>query len=51
MKWVTTDIEYIGNFKIFDAYYKTRINPKTGNKSKFTSLEASNWVNIIAITP
>ncbi len=49
-KWKTIDTEFIGNFKIFDLFYKTRINPKTSLASKFTVASPPSWVNIISIT-
>ncbi|MBR3090784.1 MAG: NUDIX hydrolase [Bacteroidetes bacterium] len=49
-KWKTIDIEKVGNFKVFDLYYKTRINPNTNIAHKFTSLDAPTWVNIVATT-
>jgi len=49
-KWETTDSEFIGDFKIFNLFYKTRINPNTNLSNKFTVAEPPNWVNIIALT-
>lgn len=49
-KWETIGSEHIGNFKVFDLYVKKRVNAKTNKASNFTSLEAPNWVNILAIT-
>jgi len=49
-KWKTIDSKFLGNYKIFDLYKKTREHPKTGKSSDFTVLLAKDWVNIIPIT-
>lgn len=49
-RWETVGEEYVGNYKIFDLYYYTRIHPVKQTKSKFVALKSPNWVNILPIT-
>lgn len=49
-RWETIEEEYVGNFKIFDIYYYTRVNPEKNTKAKFVALKSPNWVNILPIT-
>ncbi len=49
-RWETLEEEYVGNYKIFDLYYYTRIHPIKKTKSKFVALKSPNWVNILPIT-
>ncbi len=49
-KWATIDSKFLGNHKVFDLYHKIRTNPNTLKSYSFTSLEAPNWVNVVAIT-
>ena len=49
-KWETLDSNFLGNYKVFDLYRKTRKHPKTRKVGDFTALVATDWVNIIPIT-
>jgi len=49
-RWETIEEEYVGNYKIFDLFYYTRIHPTKKTKSKFVALKSPNWVNILPIT-
>jgi|YNPMSStandDraft_1061717.scaffolds.fasta_scaffold00074_27 8-oxo-dGTP pyrophosphatase MutT (NUDIX family) len=49
-RWETINEEYVGNYKIFDLYYYTRVHPAKKTKSKFVALKSPNWVNILPIT-
>ncbi len=50
-RWKRTSSESKGDFSIFSVRYDHAISPETGFERDFTILEASDWVNIVAITP
>lgn len=49
-KWKTINEEKAADLIIFDAVFKERLNPQTGQKGKFIVLDSPNWVNIVPVT-
>ena len=49
-KWKTLGEEKAADLKIFEAYFKERLNPNTGQRGKFVVLDSNDWVNIIPVT-
>ena len=49
--WKLLRSTFIGDFRIFKLRSDVKINPRTGREHDFFSLDAVNWVNVIARTP
>lgn len=49
-KWKTIQEEKAAELIIFNAFYKTKLHPKTGKQAKFTVIDSPDWVNIIPVT-
>jgi 8-oxo-dGTP pyrophosphatase MutT (NUDIX family) len=49
--WEKLHSEYLGDFRIFRIRTDSSRSPRTGNVHHFFVLEASDWVNVIPLTP
>lgn len=49
-KWTTINEERAADLIIFDAVFKERVNPETGQNGKFVVLDSPDWVNIVPVT-
>ena len=49
--WETVAHEKLQDCRVFEVYRKTSRSPRTGNDHDFFRIEASAWVNVVAVTP
>jgi ADP-ribose diphosphatase len=49
--WRTISSQARGNFRVFSLREDRKISPRTGREHDFVVLEASPWVNVVALTP
>jgi ADP-ribose pyrophosphatase len=50
-QWEKLNSEPLADYRIFKVRQDTRLSPSTGNEHGFFVLEATDWINIIPITP
>ncbi len=50
-KWETVAYQKLQDCRVFDVYRKTSRSPSTGRDHDFFRIEASEWVNVVALTP
>ena len=50
-KWLCLDTKTLQRTKVFDLMVKRLRSPNNGTEDDFYIIKASNWVNIIALTP
>jgi ADP-ribose pyrophosphatase len=49
-RWETIGHEKLQDCRVFDVYRKTSRSPQTGRPHDFYRIEASEWVNVVAVT-
>jgi 8-oxo-dGTP pyrophosphatase MutT (NUDIX family) len=49
--WPKISSKPLGDFRVFSVRSELRVSPRTGQEHDFYVLDATNWVNVIAVTP
>ena len=51
LRWPTVSAEIRDDFRVFQTVAKVARHPRTGADRRFTVLRATDWCNVIALTP
>jgi len=49
--WLTLSTQLLGDYRIFTIRSDVKRSPRTGKEHDFFVIDATNWVNVIALTP